>query len=202
MAKPFETEIGNLTNDLKTYLNIRLNIIGLILSKHIANLASFLLTAAIITALAGLVILMLSFAFVFWYGANIGTYYQGFLILALVYTLIGWIIYWGRKRFFIDPIVKKVNEKIVVNDFILGTQTGLQPQMSIEEQILSLSREADQCEEDMKDDFDAFTDQLHPINLAKRLMSNILTNPTMLVSLLNIAIKLLRKNKDNKEEKE
>ena len=70
MAKPFETEIGNLTNDLKNYLNLRLSIIGLILSKHIANLASFLLTAAIITALAGLVILMLSFAFVYLVGMD------------------------------------------------------------------------------------------------------------------------------------
>jgi hypothetical protein len=202
MAKPFETEIGNLTNDLKNYLNLRLSIIGLILSKHIANLASFLLTAAIITALAGLVILMLSFAFVFWYGASFGTYYQGFLILALVYTLLGWMIYWGRKRFFIDPIVKKVNEKIAGSDFTLGTQTSLQPNMTIEEQILSLSREADQCEDDMKEDFDAFTDQLHPINLAKRLMGNMLTNPTMLVTLLNVAIKLLRKSKNSEEEKE
>lgn len=202
MAKPFETEIGNLTNDLKNYLNLRLSIIGLILSKHIANLASFLLTAAIITALAGLVILMLSFAFVFWYGASFGTYYQGFLILALVYTLLGWMIYWGRKRFFIDPIVKKVNEKIAGSDFTLGTQTSLQPNMTIEEQILSLSREADQCEDDMKEDFDAFTDQLHPINLAKRLMGNMLTNPTMLVTLLNVAIKMLRKSKNSEEEKE
>ena len=119
-----------------------------------------------------------------------------------MYTLLGWMIYWGRKRFFIDPIVKKVNEKIAGSDFTLGTQTSLQPNMTIEEQILSLSREADQCEDDMKEDFDAFTDQLHPINLAKRLMGNMLTNPTMLVTLLNVAIKLLRKSKNSEEEKE
>lgn len=199
MAKPFGSEIGKLTADFKLYLNLRLNIIGLILSKHIANLASFLLTAVIISALAGLVILMLSFAFVFWYGATYGAYYQGFLILALAYTLLGLIIYWGRKRFFIDPISKKVNGKMSLNDFLKGTQTLLSEDMTIDEHIRSLDREADQCEQDMRDDFDEFTDQLHPATLAKRLLGNMLSNPTLLVTILDFGIKFLRKNKKEED---
>lgn len=199
MVKPFGTEIGKLTADFKSYLNLRLNIIGLMLSKHIANLASFLLTAVIISALAGLVILMLSFAFVLWYGSSYGAYYQGFLILALVYTLLGLVIYWGRKRFFIDPISKKVNGKMSVNDFLKGTQILLSEDLTIDEHIRNLDREADQYERDMKDNFEEFTDQLHPANIAKKLLGNMLSNPTLLISLLDFGIRFLRRNKKEED---
>lgn len=195
MATNIGSEIGNLTSDLKVYFNLRLNLIGLMLSKRIATLSSFLVTAVLITGLASMVILMLSFAFVFWFGHHVGTYYQGFLLMALIYLLLGLIVYLGRKKFFVDPVIHKINEKIAAGDF-----TGLGGSMppgfqTIDDQIKYLVEEVDRCELEMQNDFDSLTDQLQPVNIIKNIFGSMLTSPTLIITVLDIAIRALRRNK-------
>lgn len=195
MATNIGSEIGNLTSDLKVYFNLRLNLIGLMLSKRIATLSSFLVTAVLITGLASMVILMLSFAFVFWFGHHVGTYYQGFLLMALIYLLLGLIVYLGRKKFFVDPVIHKINEKIAAGDF-----TGLGGSMppgfqTIDDQIKYLVEEVDRCELEMQNDFDSLTDQLQPVNIIKNIFGSMLTSPTLIITVLDLAIRALRRNK-------
>ncbi len=195
MATNIGSEIGNLTTDLKVYFNLRLNLIGLMLSKRIATLSSFLVTAVLITGLASMVILMLSFAFVFWFGHHVGTYYQGFLLMALIYLLLGLIVYLGRKKFFVDPVLHKINEKIAAGDF-----TGLGGSMpagfqTIDDQIKYLVEEVNRCELEMQNDFDSLTDQLQPVNIIKNIFGSMLTSPTLIITVLDLAIRALRRNK-------
>lgn len=195
MATNIGTEIGNLTSDLKVYFNLRLNLIGLMLSKRIATLSSFLVTAILITGLASMVILMLSFAFVFWFGQHIGTYYQGFLLMALIYLLLGLIVYLGRKKFFVDPVIHKINEKIAAGDFTgLGNSmpSGFQ---TIDDQIKYLAEEVNRTELEMQNDFDNLTDQLQPVNIIKNIFGSMLTSPTLIITVLDLAIRALRRNK-------
>jgi hypothetical protein len=194
MATNIGTEIGNLTSDLKVYFNLRLNLIGLMLSKRIATLSSFLVTAILITGLASMVILMLSFAFVFWFGQHIGTYYQGFLLMALIYLLLGLIVYLGRKKFFVDPVIHKINEKIAGDFTGLGNSmpSGFQ---TIDDQIKYLAEEVNRTELEMQNDFDNLTDQLQPVNIIKNIFGSMLTSPTLIITVLDLAIRALRRNK-------
>jgi len=142
-----------------------------------------------------MVILMLSFAFVFWFGHHVGTYYQGFLLMALIYLLLGLIVYLGRKKFFVDPVIHKINEKIAAGDF-----TGLGGSMppgfqTIDDQIKYLVEEVDRCELEMQNDFDSLTDQLQPVNIIKNIFGSMLTSPTLIITVLDIAIRALRRNK-------
>lgn len=188
-------QINLLTTDIKTYLNLRLNLIGLVLSKRIATLSSLILTALIITGLASLVILMLSFAFVFWYGQKVGAYYQGFLIMALAYALVGLIVFLGRKKFFVDPVIEKINEKLSANDFA-GTGTALPTKAgNIDDQIIWLTKEVDECEKNIQADFESFTDSIQPSAILKNLFTDLISSPTLVITLIDLALKFLRKNK-------
>ncbi len=188
-------QINLLTTDIKTYLNLRLNLIGLVLSKRIATLSSLIITALIITGLASLVILMLSFAFVFWYGQKVGAYYKGFLIMALAYALVGLIVFLGRKKFFVDPVIEKINEKLSANDFA-GTGTALPTKAgNIDDQIIWLTKEVDECEKNIQADFESFTDSIQPSAILKNLFTDLIASPTLVITLIDLALKFLRKNK-------
>ncbi len=200
MANNLSDEISNLTADLKMYLNLRLNLIGLLLSKRIATLSSILLTVIIITGLASMIILMLSFAFVFWFGHHVGTYSQGFLVMAGVYTLIGIIVFLGRKKFFVDPVIHKINEKMASGDFA-GTSTPSPAKFAnLDDHINYLTQVVEKHEADIQKDYENITEQLQPANLLKNAVGSLLTSPTLLITLLNLAIKVLRKGGKNKEE--
>ncbi|HQO49636.1 MAG TPA: hypothetical protein PK939_04355 [Bacteroidales bacterium] len=200
MANNLSDEISNLTADLKMYLNLRLNLIGLLLSKRIATLSSILLTVIIITGLASMIILMLSFAFVFWFGHHVGTYYQGFLVMAGVYTLLGVIVFLGRKKFFVDPVIHKINEKMTSADFA-GTSTPSPAKFAnLDDHINYLTQVVEKHEADIQKDYENITEQLQPANLLKNAVGSLLTSPTLLITLLNLAIKVLRKGGKNKEE--
>ena len=61
-------------------------------------------------------VLLLTFAFVYWYGENIGTYTQGFLIASAVYIIAGLILFFNRVKLISNPVVKIMNERNVFLD--------------------------------------------------------------------------------------
>lgn len=200
MVKNIGDQISALTADFKVYLNLRINLVGLLLSKRIAALTSMLVTTLLILGLVSMVILMLSFAFVFWYGEKVGNHYEGFLILAGFYLFLGLLIFLGRKKFFVEPMINKINEKMASGDFTGLGQTHQGKFLTLDDHIAFLTREVERSETEMQQDYEALTTELQPANLIKNAVGNLLTSPALITTALDIAIKLLRKNKQKKSE--
>jgi len=99
-----------LTDNLKEYVNLRIDLAKLILTEKIAKLASFFLIAVIFFILAMFLLLFLSLAFVFWFGDEIGPAWLGTLIVTAVYILGGVVIYLKRHQFFINPLVSNLTK--------------------------------------------------------------------------------------------
>lgn len=97
--------VSLLTENVKDYVNLRIDLVKLILTEKIAKLASFFLIAVIFFILAMFLLLFLSLAFVFWFGDDIGPAWLGAMIVTAVYVLGGIIIYVNRHNFFINPLV-------------------------------------------------------------------------------------------------
>ena len=106
---------SSLTENVKDYVNLRIDLAKLILTEKIAKLASFFLIAVIFFILAMFLLLFLSLAFVFWFGADIGPTWLGTLIVTAVYVLGGILIYVRRHQFFINPLVTHLT-KILMED--------------------------------------------------------------------------------------
>ena len=98
--------ISSMTENVRDYVNLRIDYVKLILTEKIAKLASFFLVSVIFFILAMFLILFISFAFVFWFGEEIGPMYTGALIVVAFYFLIGLLIYGFRQKIFINPLVK------------------------------------------------------------------------------------------------
>jgi hypothetical protein len=94
-----------LTENFKDYVNLRIDLVKLVLTEKIAKLASFFLLSVIFFILGMFLMLFLSFAFVFWFGEEIGPMWAGALIVTAIYIVAGVIIYLQRHRIFINPLV-------------------------------------------------------------------------------------------------
>ncbi|MEI7981833.1 MAG: phage holin family protein [Bacteroidota bacterium] len=101
---------SSLTENVKDYIDLRIDYIKLVLTEKIARLASFFLIAVIFFILAMFLLLFLSLAFVFWFGADIGPSWLGALIVTAVYVLGGMFVYVQRHKLFINPLVSHLTK--------------------------------------------------------------------------------------------
>lgn len=99
-----------LTENLKDYVNLRVDLAKLILTEKLARLTSFFLISVIFFILAMFLLLFLSLSFVFWFGNDIGPAWLGALIITTVYVLGGVLIYVKRHQFFINPLVSHLTK--------------------------------------------------------------------------------------------
>jgi uncharacterized membrane protein YqjE len=99
-----------LTENVKDYINLRIDLAKLILTEKIARLASFFLIAVIFFIFAMFLLLFLSIFFVFWFGDTIGPAWAGALIVTAFYILCGVLIYFKRHAFFINPLVTQLTK--------------------------------------------------------------------------------------------
>ena len=107
--------VSLLSENVKDYVNLRIDLAKLTLTEKIAKLASFFLIAVIFFILAMFLLLFISLAFVFWFGSDIGPTWIGALIITSFYILGGVLIYVMRNQFFINPLVKHLT-KILMED--------------------------------------------------------------------------------------
>lgn len=106
---------ASLTENVKDYVNLRIDLAKLIITEKLAKLVSFFLIAVIFFILAMFLLLFLSLAFVYWFGSDIGPAWLGALIIAALYILGGLVIYVKRHEFFINPLVTELT-KILMED--------------------------------------------------------------------------------------
>lgn len=107
--------VSLLTENVKDYVNLRIDLAKLILTEKIARLASFFLIAVIFFILTMFLFLFLSMSFVFWFGNDIGPAWLGALIIAAFYILVGMLIWFKRNQLFINPLVTHLT-KILMED--------------------------------------------------------------------------------------
>ncbi|MEI7661376.1 MAG: phage holin family protein [Bacteroidota bacterium] len=101
---------SQLTENVKDYVNLQVDLLKLVLTEKIARLATFFLIAVIFFILAMFLLLFLSLAFVFWFGQDLGPTWAGALIVTAFYIVFGVMIYGFRHTLFINPLVTRLTK--------------------------------------------------------------------------------------------
>lgn len=108
--KTLQENLSELNDVVQSYLSARLNLVKVILLEKIAKIGVYLFTSAFLMV-AGLgILLLLSFAFSFWYGERYGSVAMGFLIATLFYTSITFAIYGFRRQLFANNIIRNISK--------------------------------------------------------------------------------------------
>lgn len=107
--------VARLTENVKDYVNLRIDLAKLILTEKLAKVTSFFLLSVIFFILAMFLLLFLSLSFVFWFGNDVGPAWLGALIIAAVYVVGGALIWFKRHPLFVNPLVSRLT-KILMED--------------------------------------------------------------------------------------
>lgn len=103
-------------DEIKKYLDQLFAYNKLIFTKKIGELTSYLTLLMILALFATLILIFLSFGFVWWYsGGNTDRMFIGFLIVAGFYALLALIIFFSREGLIFKPIRKALGN-IIFND--------------------------------------------------------------------------------------
>jgi hypothetical protein len=101
---------SSLTENVKDYINLRIDLAKLVITEKIARLSAFFLISVIFFILAMFLLLFLSIFFVFWFGDVVGPAWVGALIVTAFYVCCGLIIYYRRHELFINPLVSHLTK--------------------------------------------------------------------------------------------
>lgn len=109
-------QFKSLSGDTKEYLQLKLELFKLTATEKLAMVVSHLIISVIILFLVGMVVIFLSFAFIYWFDAHVGSLWAGALIVAGFDILVGVLIYAFRNPLFINPLVSKMSNIILEDD--------------------------------------------------------------------------------------
>jgi hypothetical protein len=109
----FSESMNTLSDHLKEYVNLRVDLLKLVLVEKMSRLTSLLLLLIFVLILVMFAGVFLGLAFVLWYGQNVGPMWAGALIIVGVLVLKGTILYLFRKRFLLNPVIKQLSKIIM-----------------------------------------------------------------------------------------
>ena len=109
----FSESMDTLSDHLKEYVNLRVDLVKLILVEKMSRLTSLLILLIIVLVLLMFTAVFLGLAFVLWYGQNVGQMWAAALIVVGVLVLKMIALYLLRKRFLLNPIVRQLSKIIM-----------------------------------------------------------------------------------------
>ncbi len=111
----FSGSVNQLSDHLKEYVDLRVDLVKLILVEKLSRLTSLLLLFAFVLILVLFAGVFVGLAFVLWYGRYVGPMWVGSLIVVGVLVVKGILLYLFRKRFLLNPVIRQLS-KIIMED--------------------------------------------------------------------------------------
>jgi len=114
-SKKISDNFSEITENIKEYVHLKIDILKLNLIEKSAHLASFVVIMLVFFVIFLFFSLFISLGFIFWFRDHAGPVYVGSLIVAAFYLILGGLIYLLRNTLFINPLVSQLS-KILLED--------------------------------------------------------------------------------------
>ena len=108
--KKVSESIADMTDQVRNYVRLRIDLFKLDLTEKLATLTTTLLISIIFFIVFLFFTLFLSLAFIFWFKEYVGAAWAGALIVAGFYILIGIIVFIIRDKLFLNRIVIQISK--------------------------------------------------------------------------------------------
>jgi hypothetical protein len=201
-GEEFTRPVRQLSSAAKKYINLRLNQIGLILAKRMAEITTSIITALLIAGFLAMIMLMLSLAFVMWYGSAVGSYAQGLLIVAAFYFLLGVVFYIARKKLISDPVVRIMNRHKTFTDISdSGENIPVNNMDDLEKRIELLKLQVQYTELQMEQNLHEVGDNLKLARILETLLDQILSS-SIIIRILDYFFNNKKRKKKDKDKKD
>jgi hypothetical protein len=111
--QPTLTLIESLFSQSKDYIDTRLELYKLKLVDKTSGVASSIISGVVLFVIFFIFFIVLNIGIALLIGDLVGKSYLGFLILAVLYAIVGFIIFSKRDKIFKDPVTKLIIGKFL-----------------------------------------------------------------------------------------
>lgn len=109
-SQNLKENFNEISENVKSYISLKIDFFKLTLTEKLSLIISALLISVILFLVFLFISMFVSLAFIFWFRDHVGPLYAGALIVAGFYFMLGIIVFFMRKRLFIDPLVKQITK--------------------------------------------------------------------------------------------
>lgn len=106
----FGQALSGLAESIRNYLEIRLSLAKLEVLEKTAKIISLILAAIFLFTLFMLFLLFISMAAATWFGNMMNSEALGYLGVALIYLVFGFIVLSYRRKLFLGAVIKHLSE--------------------------------------------------------------------------------------------
>jgi len=195
-GEEFSRPFRQLSKGAISYINLRINYLGLVLGKRMAEITTSIITVFLLAGFAAMIILMLTLAFVAWYGSKTGNYAQGFLMVSAFYLLVGFILFIARKALITNPVIRMMNRKNTFDLNETGEHSAIKNIDDLEKRIELIKLQIQYNELQMELNLRDAGDNLKPARIFEMAMAQAFSSSSVLSGILEF---LLGKDKKKKK---
>ena len=113
---PLAENLSELKEVVDDYLSARIDLAKVILLEKISKTGTYFFTVITSLIILASMLLLMVFAFSYWYGQVYGEIFHGFLISALIYLVIGIVVLLFRRKLFSNNIIKNISKVLFTTD--------------------------------------------------------------------------------------
>jgi hypothetical protein len=159
---------------LKFYIDRQVQYNKLLLGKKLGETAYYGSLLLFFSFLGTLVLIFLSFGFVWWFSDNnYGKTHIGFLIISLFYVLLGLVVYFTRKRLIGNPIRKLLGEILYEEEEDEGNESfHFSSKEMLNHKIQRSKDKLKKQEEVLKEQFAGLGDAYTFTSISQRMLKN------------------------------
>ncbi len=181
---------------LKDYINIKLDIFLLNISKKMSNAAGYFAFAITIGFILLFVSLFLSLSLSEWLADVLNMPGIGNLIVSTIYIIIGIIIFKYRDTLIIKPVSRNIGKIMDFSD--LHKDSTVDKEMSIDDALVSLNRKLAHTEQEIDGNVTNIRNYFSYEEMKDRFLQSIMNNPKGILNTLLILREIFVNRKKKK----
>lgn len=178
-----DNPIAQIPGQLKKYVNIRISLLSMQVSKKLyEGIASFVMGAIIAFALLFFVFFA-SYSFIMWYADYIGKASTGAFIVSGFYLFIALFTFIFRKSLIYNPMKKSVYKQLDLSELYVETKTGsIRNDEDLAREIGNMEDMLDQTEQEFDYGMDDIKEYYSFDSVKNRFVDDIFENPKPVIS--------------------
>lgn len=186
----------NTVDYVKSYINLKVDILLLNISKKLSNAAGYFAFAIIIGFIFLFISLFLSLSLSEWLSEELNIPGMGNFIVSGIYILIGFIVFRFRERLIIKPVSENIGKLMDMSD--LHQESNIKQDSNIDEALVSLKQKLKSTESDIENNITYIKDYYSYEQMKDRFLQSIMNNPKGIINTLLILREIFMSRKKKK----
>ena len=185
--------VNQTVDTLKNYINLKIDVVLLRISKKMSNAAAYLVFAFIMGFIALFISLFLSLSLSTWLADVLNMPGMGNLIVSIIYIILAIIIYIFREQIILGPVKRVMTSSMDFSDMHNGS--SIAKGEDIEESIIRTKSELIDSEESIDENISDIKEYYSFEQLKSRFILSIIEDPKSILSSLLVLREVINSRK-------